>query len=90
MNEWIFISISIIAILVIIVIALVLIYQKKNKEETINRNIDYKVFFSLGFVWIPIGIVFMIAVNTVIGIAFMGIRISYIVIGLANRDKWKN
>ena len=60
MNEWIFISISIIAILVIIVIALVLIYQKKNKEETINRNIDYKVFFSLGFVWIPICIVFMI------------------------------
>jgi hypothetical protein len=89
MNEWIFISIFLIAILIIIGIALFLVYWKKNKEGTINREIDYKAFYSLGFVWIPIGVVFMIVVNPAIGIAFMAIGISYIAIGLANRDKWK-
>ena len=47
------------------------------------------VFFIIGISWIPIGIVFMITVNSVIGIAFMGMGISYMAIGLANKDKWK-
>ena len=90
MNDWILFSIFLIAILVVIGIALILVIRKKKKEETINKDIDYKVFYLLGFVWMPIGIVFIIAVNPAIGIAFMGLGISYIVIGLANRDKWKN
>jgi tryptophan-rich sensory protein len=90
MNEWILISIFLIAILVIIGIAIILVYWKKKKEGKIDRDIDYKVFYSLGFVWMPIGIVFMIAVNPAIGIAFMALGFSYIAIGLANRDKWKN
>ena len=90
MNEWILISIILIGISVIIGITLILVIRKRKKEGTINKDIDYKVFYSLGFVWIPIGIVFMIAVNPAIGIAFMGLGISYIAIGLSNRDKWKN
>ena len=90
MNDWILFSIFLIAILVVIGIALILVIRKKKKEETINKDIDYKVFYLLGFVWMPIGIVFIIAVNPAIGIAFMALGIAYIAIGLSNRDKWKN
>ena len=55
-----------------------LIFWKKKKEGKINREIDYKIFYSLGFLWITIGIVFMIAVNPAIKIAFMALGILYI------------
>ena len=90
MNEWILISIILVAVLVIIGIILTLVFWKKKKDGTINREINYKAFYSIGIIWIPVGVVFMIAVNPALGIAFMAIGISYMAIGLANRDKWKN
>jgi hypothetical protein len=90
MNEWIFISIFLIAILIIIGIVIIFVFWKKKKEGKIDREIDYKTFFSIGIIWLPVGVVFMITVNPAIGIALMAIGISYIAIGLANKDKWKN
>jgi len=87
MNEWILISVLIIAILVIIALIIALLVFKKKKEGEMSES-NYQVFFILGIVWIPIGIVFMVTINLVIGIAFMGLGLSYIAIGLANRDKW--
>ena len=87
MSEWIVISALIIAVLVVVGLILTFIlHHKKNGGKT--REINYKVFFIIGLVWIPIGSVYMIAVNLVIGIAFMGMGGSYIAIGLANKDKW--
>jgi len=87
MSEWIMISALIIAVLVVVGLILAFIlYNKKKGGKT--REINYKVFFIIGLVLIPIGSVYMIAVNLVIGIAFMGMGGSYIAIGLANKDKW--
>jgi len=86
MSEWILISALIVATLVIIVLILTLVVFKKKKEGKM-REPNYQVFFILGIAWIPIGIVFMVTINLVIGIAFMGMGVSYMVIGLANRDK---
>jgi len=88
MNEWILISALIIATLVIIVFIITLVVFKKKKEGEL-REPNYQVFFILGIAWIPIGIVFMVTINLVIGIAFIGMGLSYMAIGLANRDKWK-
>lgn len=88
MNEWIIFSIGIIVAIVIIVIILTLFVRKRIKDG-IPKEPNYQVFFSIGFIWIPCGVVFMIAVNPAIGIAFMALGISYMAIGLANKDKWK-
>jgi tellurite resistance protein TehA-like permease len=88
LSEWITISALIIAALVVIGLILALLVYKKKKEGKLGEP-NYQVFFIIGIAWIPIGIVFMITVNSVIGIAFMGMGISYIAIGLANKDKWK-
>ena len=73
-------------LIVIGVLFVILLFKMKKEGKT--REINYQVFFYLGISWIPIGCVFMIAINTVLGIAFMGMGASYVVIGLANRDKW--
>ena len=88
MSEWILISALIVAALVVIGLILALVVFKKKKEGKIGEP-NYKVFFIIGMAWIPIGSVFMITINIVMGIAFMGLGISYLVIGLANHDKWE-
>jgi hypothetical protein len=77
----------VLATLVIIgVLFIILLFKMKKEGKT--REINYQVFFYLGSSWIPIGCVFMIAINPIVGIAFMGMGTSYLAIGLANRDKW--
>lgn len=88
MNEWILISAIIMAILIVVVLLLTIVLFKKKKEGKIKEP-NYQVFFIIGIAWVPIGIVFMVTINFVIGIAFMGLGASYIAIGLANRDKWE-
>ena len=88
MSEWILISAIIVAVMIVIGLLLILVLFKKKKEGKM-RTPNYKIFFILGLSWIPIGIVFLVTINTVLGIAFMGLGISYIAIGLTNRDKWE-
>ena len=88
MSEWILISALIVAALVVVGLLLTIVVYKKKKEGKIGEP-NYKVFLIIGIAWIPIGSVFMITINLVIGIAFMCMGVSYMAIGLANRDKWK-
>ena len=86
MTEWTSISIAIIALLVLIgIILLLLVWRKRG----IVGEPNYQVFFTLGFVWLPVGVVFMLAVNPAIGFAFMALGTAYLAIGLVNRGKWE-
>jgi hypothetical protein len=87
LSEWILIPALIVAALVVIGLILTLVVFKKKKEGKMGEP-NYQVFFNIGMVWIPVGVVFMIAINPAIGIAFMAMGITYLAIGLANRDKW--
>jgi hypothetical protein len=69
------------------VLFIILLFKMKKEGKT--REINYQVFFYLGISWIPIGVVFMVAINPVLGIVFIGLGASYIAIGSANRDKWE-
>jgi len=88
LNEWILISTLIFGVLIIIALLLILVVKKKKKEGKFGEP-NYQIFFFIGLIWIPVGVVFMMAVNSVIGIAFMGMGVAYVAIGLANRDKWE-
>ena len=88
MSDWTLFSKGILALLVLIGIILILIVWKKKKEGIVKEP-NYQVFFVLGITWLPVGIVFLFAVNSVIGFAFMAMGIAYLAIGMANRDKWK-
>ena len=81
-----FFSIGILVLLVLIGIVLLLIVWRK---RGIVGEPNYQVFFTLGIVWVPVGVVFMAAVNPAIGFAFMAMGMAYLAIGLAYRDKWE-
>ena len=88
MSEWILISALIVAALVVIGLILTLVVFKKKKEGKIVEP-NYQVFFILGILWIPIGIVFMIEIDNPAFIGITGMGLIYMTIGLANRDKWE-
>lgn len=92
MSTDIYIVIGILIILIITAVSIVgiVLYVRSKKKDEMKQEPDYRVFYYLGFVWLPIGVVFMITVNVAMGIVFMGLGASYIAIGLANKDKWKN
>jgi uncharacterized membrane protein YidH (DUF202 family) len=69
----------IVAMIVLLLIVGVAVYvlRKDNQYEP-----DYRVFFILGVTWLPIGIA---TDNS----AFIGMGAVFMVLGLANRSKWK-
>ena len=87
MNEWLLISAATVAILVVIGLILTMVFLKKKKEGKLGEP-NYKAFYMMGIIWIPIGVVFMITIYP-LGIAFLGLGCAYVAIGLANKDKWE-
>ena len=71
---WIMIAIFVL-LLILAVVALYVV--KKNKRPT-----DYYMFFIMGMIWAPFGLIMDNIPFTVMGLVFMGI-------GWGNRDKWK-
>lgn len=83
------IQIALIAIGILLVITgIVTAFLWKKKKEEKPAEIDYRVFFILGICWFPLGVVF-VASRFPIGYVFFILGFLYLVIGLANRDKWK-
>jgi uncharacterized membrane protein len=51
------------------------------------REVNYQAFFLMGLVFVSVGVVFMTTMNPGF-IGIMGLGIVYMILGVANRDKW--
>ena len=81
---WILLS----ALILAIIIALAGIYIWKLQKGKMLEP-DYYVFFTMGLVWLPLGFVFMFAVDGFsFGPLFVILGAAYLAIGLKNKDKW--
>jgi hypothetical protein len=87
MNEWLVVALGITIVLILTGFVFIFMMWKRRKEG-VARSPNYRVFFILGCVWIPVGLIFIIQ-EAVLGIAFIGLGLAYMAIGLANKDKWK-
>lgn len=86
------IALIILAIAVATGILAVLMVRKRKKEG--RPQADYRIFFLLGITWLPFSIILMIVsfilqIPFYIGFPLLALGLIYLVIGLANRDKWK-
>ena len=79
---WILVSIAV--AVVILAILVVLIYKRKGWK----REVDYRSYFNMGIIWIPVGIIFYLVFKSVVGFWFLFMGLVYLAIGLKNRDKW--
>jgi len=76
MIPWILISIAILIVLIGIAAVTIIKARKEPKEP------DYRTWFIMGISWIPLGIALDNPGFWAMGLIFM-------IIGLANKDKWK-
>ena len=58
-------------------------YARCRKEEC---RPDYRGFFVIGLLWVPLGVVFYITSGN---IAFLGMGVVFLLLGLANKAKWE-
>ena len=77
MIPWIIIAIT---LTVVLLGAVFVIRIKNNKGKPIDP--DYRTWFIIGITWIPLGLATENSVFWIMGIVFM-------ILGLANKDKWK-
>jgi len=78
----------------IVVTLLLLVVLRKRKRAGKTGETDYKAFFIMGLAFLPTGFVMMIVyvlaeIPFEIGLPLVALGLIYLVIGLANRDKWR-
>ena len=83
MIPWILVSVAVAAIG--LAILGILMFKRKGWK----REVDYRNYFNMGIVWLPLGIVFYIIFeNIFFGLWFLFVGMVYLTIGLKNKDKW--
>ena len=85
---------SLLLIIGIVVTLLLLAVLRKRKKSGKTGETDYKAFFILGIAFLPTGVAMMLMYFLAetpfeIGLPLVALGLIYLVIGLANRDKWK-
>lgn len=78
---WILISVGVL----IGILAIVAVFATKGKK----RPTDYYSFFVMGIIWLPFGIIMSLTNDLPIGNIFILLGLTYSIIGLLNKDKWK-
>ncbi len=61
----------------------------KRKKEGKYKETDHRAFFTMGISFLPLGIVMSITIGNPGMLGITAIGIVYMIMGLANRDKWK-
>lgn len=79
-TPWILISIGILLIIFILLVVFVI----RNKKR---RPIDYYSFFWIGLAWTLFGVYSWVRYHVFSGLFVIGIV--FMILGLANKDKWK-
>lgn len=71
------------AIAIIGLIGVIFDIMRRRKKKCAT---DYRGFFIIGIIWVLFGISFYIRDGS---LAFLGMGIVFLIVGLANKDKWK-
>jgi hypothetical protein len=82
------------AILVTVGIILVIVIWKRPKTSRFKGS-NFHTFYVMGLVFIPFGIVSMAVYSRLgmpffFGVPFLAMGITYLIVGLLNKDKWNN
>ncbi len=85
-------TVILLVILVTIGIILVRVIWKRNNADR-YIGINFHTFYVMGIIFIPVGIASMIIYSRLgmpffIGMPFLTMGITYLIVGLRNKDKW--
>jgi LPXTG-motif cell wall-anchored protein len=85
---------SVLLLIGIVVTLLMVVLLRKRKRERKTGEIDYRAFLIMGIAFLPTGFVMMIVylmteLSFEIGLPLFSLGLICLIVGLANRDKWK-
>ena len=79
---WILVSIA--GVVAILAVLFILVLKRKGQK----REVDYRSYFNMGIIWLPVGIIFYLIFKSMVGLWFLIMGLVYLSIGLKNKDKW--
>lgn len=85
---------SVLLIIGIVVTLLLLVILRKRKRERKAGEVDYRAFLIMGIAFLPTGLAMMIVYLLTelpfeIGLPLFALGLACLIVGLVNRDKWK-
>jgi heme A synthase len=85
---------SLLLLMGIAVTLLLVVVLRKRKGVGKTRETDYRAFFIMGLAFLPTGLAmmlvyFLVEIPLEIGLPLFALGLVFLVVGLANRDKWK-
>jgi drug/metabolite transporter (DMT)-like permease len=85
---------SLLLVIGIVVTLLLVVVLRKRKREGKAEETDYRAFFIMGVAFLPTGfammiVYFLVEIPFEVGLPLFALGLIYLIIGLANRDKWK-
>lgn len=94
MNSSLSVTILLLIVGIMVTLLMVLILRKKKKERKSGET-DYRAFFIMGVAFLPTGFAMMMVYlfsesSFEVGLPLFALGLIYLIIGLANRDKWNN
>jgi len=92
MNGSLPVTILLLVIGILITLLMVLVLRKRKREGNPGEK-DYRAFFIMGVAFLPTGFAMMIVhffaeLPFEIGLPLFALGLIYLIVGLANRDKW--
>jgi len=92
MNGSVPVTILLLLIGIVVTLLMVLILRKRKRERKAGET-DYRAFFIMGVAFLPTGLAMMLVyffaeIPFEIGLPLFALGLIYLIIGLANRDKW--
>ena len=85
-----FMIIGFMVFLFLLVFLVYRIFQKRKDPNFEPKDLEYKTFFILGACFLPAGIAISLSSGEFSYNALSLLGVIYLIIGLANKDKWKN
>jgi drug/metabolite transporter (DMT)-like permease len=92
MNGSLPVTVLLLLIGIVVTLLMVLVLRKRKRERKAGET-DYRAFFIMGVAFLPTGLAMMIVyffaeIPFEIGLPLFALGLIYLIIGLANRDKW--
>jgi uncharacterized membrane protein len=92
MNGSLSVTIMLLLIGIVVTLLMVLVLRKRKRERKAGET-DYRAFFIIGVAFLPTGLAMMMVyffaeIPFEIGLPLFALGLIYLIVGLANRDKW--
>lgn len=85
--------IALVILVMAVLFGVLVVWISRRREKESKPTVNYRAFFIMGIAWIPFSVILMVGsfifqIPFYIHLPLFTLGLIYLIIGLANRDKW--